>query len=64
MASENVEKIKVFLKDGYKIISIKFSLENANTEEQTERVEIKFSSSLISPSLNPSSNTPHYSPYH
>ena len=41
MVSENVEKIKVFLKDGYKISSINFSLENANTEEQIERVEIK-----------------------
>ena len=31
---------------------------------EKEKGEYNFSSSLISPSLNPSSNTPHHSPYH
>jgi len=41
MVNENIEKFKEFLKDGYRIISIIFSLDNANVEDQIERVEIK-----------------------
>lgn len=41
MVHENVEKLKNLIKDGYKISSIHFSVEKANTEEQNEKVEIK-----------------------
>lgn len=41
MVSEKVEELKNLIKDGYKIISIKFFIEKPNTEEQNEKVEIQ-----------------------
>lgn len=42
-----------------------FDIDYSIVAENGEKVEKpNFSSSLISPSLNPSSNTPHHSPYH
>lgn len=41
MVSENVEELKNLIKDGYKIISIKVSVDKPNIKDENEKVEIK-----------------------